>query len=273
VLRAVLLSDTRVISFIRENFVACWQSVRPVPKVTIDFGNGKTLKRTLGGNTVIEVRLPDGRVVDAFPGLYTPEDFLKEAGETLALVRSLEPGSTEESAAVLAWHRARGMGRPRVPIPISLEKSMVESPLLRALRANPGAPVPTDLLMRELGRAGPAIEAAEEPKAALTRISRWLEDVSKQPATVEQLRQRFLPLPEGRRPTPEQLGEMALQIDSRTNRDWVRPAVHLLFTAYDRLPQDHACRDTVFRQLLHLPVEDPYLGLADALAPGTPGGS
>jgi hypothetical protein len=150
---------------------------------------------------------------------------------------------------------------------------MVESPLLRALRAKPGAPATTDLLLRELGREGPAMEETAEPEAALTRISRWLEDVSKQPATVEQLRQRFLLLPEERRPTPERIGEMALQVDSATNREWVRPAVHLLFAGYDRLPQGHACRDTVFRQLLHLPIEDPYLGLAEALAPGTPGGS
>jgi hypothetical protein len=66
---------------------------------------------------------------------------------------------------------------------------------------------------------------------------------------------------------------MALRLDSRTNVSQVRPAVHLLLATYDRLPSGHVCRDAVFRQLLHLPVEDPYLGLADALAPGTPAGS
>ena len=31
-------------------------------------------------------------------------------------------------------------------------------------------------------------------------------------------------------------------------------------------------RDAVFRRILHLPVDDPYLGLAEVLAPGTPAG-
>jgi hypothetical protein len=270
----VLLSNPAVVRFIEENFVPCWQSVRPVPQVTIDFGNGRKLKRTLGGNTVIEVCLPDGRVVDAFPGLYTPEDFLAEARQTLELVRALDPAAPEPArwSAVLAWHRARAVERPRSLVALSLEKSMVESPLLRALRAHPGSSPPTDLLTRELGRLRLEVEEGEEPKAALARLGERLEDLSKQPATAEQLRRRFIALPEGQRPTPEQLGEMALRVDSRTNVEWARPAVHFLFAARDRLPQGQECRDAVFRQILHLPVDDPYLGLADVLAPGTPAG-
>jgi hypothetical protein len=270
-----LLSDTRVIQFINANFVPCWQSVRSVPRVTVDFGDGRKLERTLGGNTLIEICLPDGRVIDAFPGLYTPEDFLSEARPTLDFARTLDAARPEGelAAMVIAWHRARSAPAPKASIPISIEKSLVEGPLLRALRANPKASPPTDLLVRELGREGPAREEGEDPRARLARVSGWLEDVSKQPATVEQLRQRFLMLPEEKRPTPEQLGEMALRLDSRTNVSQVRPAVHLLLATYDRLPSGHVCRDAVFRQLLHLPVEDPYLGLADALAPGTPAGS
>jgi hypothetical protein len=247
--------------------------------VTIDFGDGRKLKRTLGGNTLMEICLPDGRVVDAFPGLYTPEDFLKEAGQTLELVQTLAPGATDDAIAarVIDWHRARlaatPRGHPAAPVSLSVEKAIVESPLLRALRTNPGTPPPTDLLARELGRAPVTLAEGETLDAALARLSRQLEDVSKQPATVEQLRERFLRLPEGQRPTPEQLGKMALRVDSRTNVNWMRPAVHLLFASYSHLPAGEACRDTVFKQLLHLPVDDPYLGLAAAIVPGTPGGS
>jgi hypothetical protein len=271
----VLLSDTQVIQFVNDNFVACWQMVRPVPQVTITFGNGKTLKRTLGGNTTFEVCLPDGRVVDAFPGLYVPADFLAEAGRTLQFVRTLKSGKTDAAvtAAVIDWHKARGAAQPPLRVSLSVEKSLVEGPLLRALRAEPTRPLKTDLLASELGRIPVVLDASEEPGAALTRISRQLEDVSKQPATVEQLRERFLSLPDARRPTPEQLGEMALRVDSRTNVVWTRAAIHLLFATYDRLPRGWECRDTVFKQLLHIPVDDPYLGLADALVPGTPGGS
>jgi hypothetical protein len=268
----VLLSDTRVARFVNDNFVACWQTVRPVPQVTIEFGNGKKLKRTLGGNTVIEVCLPDGRVVDAFPGLYLPEDFIKEVGPALDLVRTLdrEMPDAAVAAAVTAWHRARGAARPPSRIAISVEKSIVESPLLRALRVDSKTPPTTDLLASALGRTPVALDAGEDPRTALARVSQQLEDVSKQPATVEQLRQRFLAVSDARRPTPGQLGEMALRVDSRTNVVWTRAAVHLLFATYDRLPRGRECWDTVFKQILHVPVDDPYLGLADALVPGTP---
>jgi hypothetical protein len=270
----VLLSDPEVIRFVNENFVACWQMVRPVPQVTIEFGDGRKLKRTLGGNTVMEICLPDGRVVDAFPGLYVPEDFLKEAGQSLELVRELGPSRMTDrvAAEVIAWHRARSATPPAVPVRLSVEKALVESPLLRALRANPGTPPPTDLLVADLGRARVPLGAEEGPAAALARFSRQLEEISKQPATAEQLGERFVRLPEGQRPTPEQLGAMALRVDSRTNLNWVRPAVHLLFAGYDRLPENRQCRDRVFQQILHIPVDDPYLGLAAAVVPGTPGG-
>jgi hypothetical protein len=271
----VLLSDTQVIDFVNDNFVACWQMVRPVPQVTIEFGNGKTLRRTLGGNTVIEICLPDGPVIDSFPGLYVPEDFLIEASQTLQFVRMLAPGMTDTAiaASVIDWHKARGAAQPPARISLSIGKSVVESPLLRALRVAPTKPLETDLLATELGRIPVTLDAAEAPGAALTRLSRQLEDVSKQPATVDQLRQRFLFLPEARRPTPEQLGEMALRVDSRTNVVWTRAAVHQLFATYNGLPRGRECRDAVFKELLHVPVDDPYLGLADALVPGTPGGS
>jgi len=270
----VLLSDPEVVRFVNENFVPCWQMVRPVPQVTIDFGEGRKLRRTLAGNTVIEICLPDGRVVDSFPGVYLPEDLLGEARQSLELVRKLEPAMSDAAvaAAVIAWHQARAIGPPAGLVAISVEKSAVESPLLRALRLNPKQPPATDLLLRELGRTRVVADDATDPKAALARISRQLEDISKQPATVEQLRQRFLLFPEGARPSPADLGQMALRVDSRTNVNWVRPAVHLLFASYERLPRGTECRDAVFKQLLHVPVDDPYLGLADALVPGTPNG-
>jgi hypothetical protein len=36
----------------RERFVLHWRSVRPVPRVTIDFGDGRKLDRTVTGNSV-----------------------------------------------------------------------------------------------------------------------------------------------------------------------------------------------------------------------------
>jgi hypothetical protein len=75
--RTALYPDTEVGKFLRENFVLHWQSHRPVPKLTIDFGDGRKIERTITGNSVHYVLAPDGRVIDVIPGLYGPTAFLR----------------------------------------------------------------------------------------------------------------------------------------------------------------------------------------------------
>jgi hypothetical protein len=67
-----------VSQLLREHFVLHWQSVRPVPKLTIDFGDGRKMERTLTGNSIHYVMDSDGRVIDALPGMYGPGAFRRE---------------------------------------------------------------------------------------------------------------------------------------------------------------------------------------------------
>src|SRR5262245_24965907 len=67
--RTTLYPDATVSRLLAERFTLCWHSVRPVPKVTIDFGDGRTLERTLTGNSAHLVLDARGRPVDALPGL------------------------------------------------------------------------------------------------------------------------------------------------------------------------------------------------------------
>jgi hypothetical protein len=50
--RTVLYPNAEVNTALRDRFVLHWQSVRPVPTVTIDFGDGRKLERTLTGNSI-----------------------------------------------------------------------------------------------------------------------------------------------------------------------------------------------------------------------------
>ncbi len=82
--RTVLYANPDVANLLRERFVLVWTSERPVPVVTIDFGDGRLLKRTITGNSVHYVMDGDGRVIDALPGLYDPVTFsriVRAAGE------------------------------------------------------------------------------------------------------------------------------------------------------------------------------------------------
>jgi hypothetical protein len=278
-----LLSDPQVTRFLSESVVPCWEMVRPVPKVTIDFGQGRVLERTLGGNTILALLLPDGRIVDALAGVYTPKAFLAEANETLAyLAKQPNPGDAD----LAAWHREQvDVAVVAAQRPITLSKAVVESPLLQALGLQPEArPRPTS---RE-SRRGPTTPAGQisgpqraasglddslhlrSPKAALAALSARIEDVSKRPASVGALRRTGVLRTDASKPSPEEIGRAAVEADSKINVTLVRPATHLLFSTWQKLPAYAIAKDAVFRQLLHVDVDDPYLGLAAALVPGTP---
>ncbi len=84
--RTALYPNAEVSKYLREHFILHWQSVRPVPKVTIDFGDGRKLERTLTGNSIHYVLDRNGDLVDALPGLYGPKAFLRslKAAEGIA---------------------------------------------------------------------------------------------------------------------------------------------------------------------------------------------
>jgi hypothetical protein len=75
--RALLYSNTEISKYLRENYVLHWKSVRPAPRVTIDFGDGRKIERTITGNSIHYILDKDGAILDAIPGLYAPSYFLK----------------------------------------------------------------------------------------------------------------------------------------------------------------------------------------------------
>jgi hypothetical protein len=64
-----------------DRFILHWQSVRPVPRVTIDFGDGRRLERTITGNSIHYILDSEARPIDALPGLYGPQTFLRALGQ------------------------------------------------------------------------------------------------------------------------------------------------------------------------------------------------
>ena len=87
--RTVLYSNANVSDYLREHYVLHWQSVRPVPKVTIDYGDGRKLERTLTGNSIHYVLDSLGRPIEAFPGLYGPQAFLLRLTDAKNLYQSI----------------------------------------------------------------------------------------------------------------------------------------------------------------------------------------
>lgn len=87
--RTVLYPNAEVADVLREKFVLHWESVRPVPIITIDFGDGRKLERTLTGNSIHYVLDSEARPIEALPGLYGPQAFLRGLANAEALFKSL----------------------------------------------------------------------------------------------------------------------------------------------------------------------------------------
>jgi len=83
----VLFSRRDVADLINANFECAWQAVRPVPIIQIDFGGGNVVTRTLKGNVATYVCFPDGQTVDVLPGLYEPATYMRNLQRLAALVR------------------------------------------------------------------------------------------------------------------------------------------------------------------------------------------
>jgi hypothetical protein len=131
--RKLLYPDARINQTLRRDFVLHWQSLRPVPRVTIDFGDGRRVQRTLTGNSVHLVLDGRGRPVDALPGLMARDVFL----EQLAQARRFARAARRE---LLALHGAVAPSLPptqSTPPPLTPPtQSMTPPPVSRAVAAS-----------------------------------------------------------------------------------------------------------------------------------------
>lgn len=150
--RTVFYKNSEINQLLRDRFVLHWRSVRPVPKVTIDFGDGTRLERTLTGNSIHYVLDSRGHVLDALPGLYGPAAFQNALSEALTVqsrARNMKGADLEAWLSGLRWAqlqvRREELDRELKGFPASTQgqvnaggndtssKKMVEAPILRSL--------------------------------------------------------------------------------------------------------------------------------------------
>ncbi len=104
----MLFSRPDVANYINANFEAIWETVRPVPLVHIDFGNGTKLTRTLHGNIATYCCAADGQVYDLVAGIYDPEGY-KIRLEQLRLIANYadQQGVEKRTERLQEYHRGQ----------------------------------------------------------------------------------------------------------------------------------------------------------------------
>jgi len=142
--RATLYANQDVSRFLRERFILYWSSERPVPRVTIDYGDGRRLESTITGNSAHYILDEGGNVLDVLPGLYAPTAFRHELEGSLALAERVRGKSDDERAKLIVdyheqlviaarrdWEWLAGM--PGIPgVRQLLTQARIESPLAAA---------------------------------------------------------------------------------------------------------------------------------------------
>jgi len=291
--RTTLYANEEVRKVLRDRFILHWESVRPVPKVTIDFGDGRKLERTLTGNSIHYVLDVDGRVIDALPGLYGPKAFLRgleEAERTMneaftatkpsvevgraAFVRDYHERKAKEILA--AWQRdltelgvtdaskelaqAAPADQPRAVAAnaIARSKNAVERPLVAAALADAGA-----LSAKTDDAVWARIAQRHQADAELDVASIAL--ISSQNPTAG----RAMPLAASKARVENPMLRLVqnfqntIAIDTVRNEYTFHRQIHEWFAAGE-VPTDvevNALNDRVYSQLFLTPRNDPWLGL------------
>jgi hypothetical protein len=288
--RTSLYANQEISEYLRAHFILHWQSVRPVPRVTIDFGDGRKLERTLTGNSIHWVLDAEGRPFDALPGLYGPQAFLRELKQIEAGIRNSAAGddATRNARFALfhqqrleAIHQAwrRDLVELKITIPaseparadagrngaaavaagvIAQTKSKVEFPLLRRLA------FPTERFRQA------TTEEVWHTLGALHQADAVLD-----PASVALIRRENPPGAAGDPPTggseapDEALAAMvrtfqaAMAMDSVRNEYELHRQLHEWFAAGAQRDLE-ALNERVYAELFLTPRSDRWLGLAPA---------
>jgi hypothetical protein len=266
--RTVLYPNREIAAYLRDNFVLHWSSERPVPSVTIDFGDGRVLHRTITGNSIHYLLDETGRPLDALPGLYAPTVFLAQLREMVSLhqgwvhalasdreqrlrmyhlLRGLDPETAQRDRsleAVTALRRARLQHPANAweATRLTASKGAGEEPMFKSISFGTNSIVPKPQTIAERIDPGDQFPAIDENSLSL-------------------IREKRAPL----RESPEALARAiesfrrTLAADTLQNEYVLRPQIHRLFMDGKRTLQ--ALNDAVYSDVFKTPRADPWLGL------------
>lgn len=281
--RTILYPDAEIGRLLRQRFVLHWRSVRPVPKLTVDFGDGRTLERTVAGNSIHYVLDPRGRLVDALPGLYGPEVFRQELSTALEAAGSmagLADPAFEGAASRYRDERVAALERGLLEDAVRLggafeprtEKSPQERDPGEGIRLLPAAARGEG----DLDAAGTASKMAGEWRL-LTALGLGVPREDDEWRRLAALHRPGIRLDAGSRasilakhgiseePAAVQLLENlagTIALDEVLDQYLLRPQIYSHLAELSQRPDVEALNAWVYAEVFDMPPDDPWLGLA-----------
>jgi len=271
--RTVLYSNAAVSDILRDQFVLHWQMVRPVPLITIDFGDGRKLERTITGNSIHYVLDSDGKVIDAFPGVYGPQAFSRVLADAQALFTNLkgkddaakrnallEYYSSRANKISLAWladvtkiggKRPEGIsiqvndkGEALSIMPLAVSKMATEATTLRAMTAGSDSlgRITDEATWQKIANLHSADAILDERSIALIRKQN--PDLSEK--TLTSLIGKF---------------QQSVALDTVRNEYRMHPRLLAWMTSEQWRSNVYKFNEKVYAELFLTPRTDPWLGL------------
>jgi hypothetical protein len=277
--RVALYPNAEVSQLLRDRFILHWQSVRPVPVVTVDFGDGRTLERTLTGNSIHYILSPDGQAIKALPGLYGPGAFLQQLQQAEQAVRDYVATSEAQRNNFLQQYHQQRLNTLQQRWAADLQALGVAPPDLAAqegdFNSNPTAMEAGQLAMTKLIVESPLVmsvlSASDRNQNALTEITdreTWLKlaaryaDDARLDANSRKLVQRKKGVQTEAELQPAIASfEAAMALDSIRNEYLLHSQLHQWFIRGAGIADLNALNERVYAELFLTPSSDPWLGL------------
>lgn len=249
--RVMLYSDETIASILRDDFILHWHSVRPVPQVTIDMGDGRTIRQTVTGNSAHYLLDADGNVLDVLPGLYSPKAFRAQLEAWLELHRAYDPETLR------AYHERRVQ---------EISARGLELGILEMRRAVVGKkrPMAEQVLFQAQSKAMTERSLLSQLSLGARRMlpeqwdavgERELAGVEFSPASIELMRRK--------QPVTDDLLlnlRRTVAADTLFNEVELHRIVHEWFAAGE-VGSLEALNERVYDELFFTPSDDPWLGL------------
>lgn len=280
--RVALYPHAEISKLLQDKFILHWQSVRPVPKVTIDFGDGRKLERTITGNSIHYILDASGRPLDAIPGLYSPKAFLRQLQQAeIAAKEYRQLAGIDRDRFLQKYHSDRlqavqtqwtndlsklGISSPpsltespsnttqpptaTVAGSLAVSKMIVERPLLRNIQPNSDrdtlAKITDEEAWNKIAQLYAADAKLDQNSIALIKAKRFQS--AKTPTDhLSKLVNQF---------------ETAMAVDTVRNEYMLHSQIHQWFMTNNQTNNVTILNEKVYSQLFLTPNSDPWLGLS-----------
>jgi hypothetical protein len=282
--RVALYPNGEISKLLQDRFILHWQSVRPVPKITIDFGDGRKLERTITGNSIHYILDASGRPIDAIPGLYSPQAFLRQLQQAEVAVKDYSKLAPSDRQAFLQKYHSDRLNSIQAQWVADLSRLGIKSPpklLESPSNSNqpPTAETAGSLAVSKMMVESPMLTAlqsnAQRNQKALTEITdqeAW-NKIAQLYAKDAKLDQNSISLIRAKKsqsgntqndnlPRIVKNFEAAMALDTVRNEYMLHSQIHQWFMQGRRTRTVEALNQQVYAQLFLTPSSDPWLGLS-----------